>query len=275
MDSEIAGKSEWLHPEANWLTIQQAPYYFSPAYVRPGADFLALLEHRAHAHALTDVLQLSDRSAALQRGLVRLIIDGSAGDMRIEHKHSHCLTVDGSDVDYKSVFYAEAAELEAILPDHRQSVLDLASFAMRFRRDQQHHFLTALQQGEAVVVGRWHSLTEPFRPVEYDQWLHFKYDPTTRTAKAGGDTLVYSPMVVPIARRSASVDPTEAIPEPVLSWLVEQMRRTPDRPRSKKTMLSEARNRCSDLSERKFLHLWKTAISLSGAVAWAEGGRRK
>lgn len=274
-DIAIAGQSEWHYPEADWLTIPQAPYYFSPAYVTAGADFFAYLVRRARAHSLSDVVQLSDHSVALHRGMVRLIIDGCAGDMWLEHRQSHCLTLDGSDVDYQSVFYAEATELETISPEHRQSVLDLANFAMRFRRDQQHHFLTALQQREAVIVGRWHSLTEPFRPVEYDQWLHFKFDPSTRAAKTGGDAILYSPMVMPIVQTSTAVQLTEGVPEPVLSWLIDQMRLAPDRPRSKKAMLSEARSRCTDLSERKFLHLWKTAISSSGAVAWGEAGRRK
>ncbi|SFH70004.1 hypothetical protein [Bradyrhizobium sp. cf659] len=273
-DIAIAAQSEWLHPEADWLAIEQAPYFFSPAYVRPGADFFAFVEHRARAHALSDVVQLSDRSVALHRGQARLTIDGYAGEMRLEHATPfQYLTLDGSDVDYQSVFYAEAAEHEEISPEHRQSVLDLASFAMRFRRDQQQHFLTALQQREALVVGRWHSVTDPFRPVQYDQWLHFRFNPSTRIAQSeGGDALIYSPMVLPIEQ---NLSPKQQAEKAVLDWLVDFMHRTSERPVQKEKIRVEAQNRWHDLSDRAFFKIWDRAISQSGVETYGRPGRPK
>ncbi|SFO25629.1 hypothetical protein SAMN05216330_102429 [Bradyrhizobium sp. Ghvi] len=279
---QLPSPHEWTRANPDWLTIPQAMFFFSPEHVKPGAEFHAFVERRyremsAEAESRS-VAQLSDRAVSVRRDQVQLVVDGSTGKMHLEHVERHqSLMADGySDVEYLFVCEPDAPGLEAVEPGLRSAVVELASFAVKFGLSQKQNFAQALEQGHAMLVGRWHDLTEPFRPIHPDQWRQFLFDPSSSpiARAANGDVQIFSPMVIPSEPTSVAMASPHSGVDPILSWLIDQMRSNPDKPRSKSSMLIEARNLCADLSERKFFDLWKPAVSLSGAAAWSKPGRR-
>lgn len=273
---EQHGPLEWARAKPDWLTIPQAKFFFAPELVKPGEEFRAFVARRCAA-SLLNVVQLSDRVISVRHGDVQLVVNGEIGELRLDHLQcSRSLSADGfSELDYKFVCEPDAPGMEAVEPVHRSSVLELASFAVKFSHDQRMCFQAAIEAGHATLVGRWRDLTEPFRPIEPDQWQHFHYDPSSSPiahAKNGGAP-IYSPMVMPIEREPTAAADAQKPADP-LSWLITEMRRDPNKPRSKASMLEAARNRWSDLSKTKFEALWTMAITTSGAAAWSAPGRR-
>jgi hypothetical protein len=57
-------------------------------------------------------------------------------------------------------------------------------------------------------------------------------------------------------------------------WLLREMGASPDRPRPKKKVWIEARNRFPKLSKRGFERAWSDAINTSGAEKWSKAGPR-
>jgi len=275
--------SEWTHSGPNWLSIPQARFFFSPLYVNPGTEFVAFVAQRYRATTSesacsADIVQLSDFAVAMRQDQVQLVIDGTVGELYLKHvERGQSLSSDGfSDVDYRLVAEPDALPLHEIEPAYRQHVVELASFGVGFSYAQRRSFEEALQMGHAMLVGRWHALTEPFRPIQPDQWRHFLFDPASSPiarAEHGSDQ-IFSPMVMPIERKPVADGQAHDATDPTLSWLVGEMKIAPTQPRPRKRMLIEARKQWPDTSDRKIKGLWTTAVSLSGAVAWSAPGRR-
>lgn len=273
------GPLEWTQAKPDWLTIPQAKFFFAPELIKPGEELRAFVARQCAVSfaASPNVVRLSDRVISVRHGDVQLVVDGETGELRLEHiQRSRSLSADGfSELDYKFVCEPDAPGLEAVEPVHRNSVVELASFALKFNHDQRSSFQTALEAGHAMLVGRWHDLREPFRRIQPDQWQHFLFDPSfPQIARAmDGDARIFSPMVMPIEGRPIADDGAHEATDP-LSWMISLMSSSRDKKLfTKEQMLELAQNRWPDLSETKFYSLWTMAVSSSGATAWSSSGR--
>ena len=275
-------RREWPKPEPNWLSLQHAPFHFFPAFAAPGAGFHEQIRRiigiQRNAPALT-ISTLAPAIVAVDGADVRLIIDAESAQFYLEvapvdgvRRGDENLSDDFDPQGPPDEFLRSVEGLRKITRaqyvvgvDVLYRVADILVMA------QKRLFEEALQNGHAVIVGRWDRLKSFFTVIEPDQWRYFKVRQRDGLPVAShGDEVIYSPMVMPILR---AVSAKQQRQQDGVEWLISIMSQVSEPRIPKKTLQDEAIRRWPDLTDREFFRMWDKAISSIPSTAYGRPGR--
>jgi hypothetical protein len=232
----LSAAEHWDRPQADWLPLWRAPFYFFPDYASPGPDFrrrmgdlvaTVIADRPSFAFAVTDAVTVDCLGARLNIDPVTGFTDMTA--LADEGRRVTTRAFEDPCGDLPT-FLSDLRECEP-LPDFALPLPLLGRLAEDLWDRLQTTFEEAINNEDAMLVARWGSVGAPFTPIYPDQWNVLRASlqsdgeddwgrPLTQTLR-DGSAVIFSPMVRPIARAQTATARAE---RDCTSWLIEQRR---------------------------------------------------
>lgn len=271
---------EWQDGEANWLPMRTAPFYFFPEFAAPGGAFDAAIvrlfdycKDGFYGPAGISVLA-REGFVSIERGCARLEIDAVDGVFVMREPFQL--------VDEPAAFLESTSNFIERDEYNNEDVYCLYDMAADAWRKLQRNFEIAVREGHAQIVGRWHNVGAPFRPVYPDQWQHLRRylsytdedefgRPIAPVLRSPDGETVFSVQVRPIQKE---VSATAKAENECVQWMV-LLRRGPQAVQSRSALWEEAQRRWpGTLSNNGFDRACARARTLQPNDKWDRPGPR-
>lgn len=263
-----ANQEHWSKPEADWLPLHRAPFYFFPKFAEPGIPWqreIAKLIRRTDRNQCS--LSVSDDVAQIEHRGVRLLIDAGAGTFSIE------AAIDENSMDWPEIFSIGSPEaspedfIERVgklrpLPEYRDGAGVLIALASSLWRELDLMFEEAVLSYRAQIMVQRENLWAPFEQMFPHQYCYFRFAPERRsddgevmppTARGPVGELAFNPFVVGVSFPEDVEREKEFEAERLIICLWQ------DKPDLKKPDIIEIVRREYALPEDRIKGLWKDA----------------
>jgi hypothetical protein len=257
----------WNRPEASWLTLERAPFYFAPDYAEPGISFekQAASTITARPNERFEVVAIRPDAVNVNVGSIPVTFDGATGAIILEDDLANEINP-GEFTPYGSppVFLGELNPyIKSCQPQYRNDLQAIQYMVQTFWSKRQRFFLEAVRDGHASIVGRFGAISTPFRVIEPDQWRYFdmvvdreRPERSHAVSSLTGE-LIFSPLVMPVPRKVTAQE-REIID--AVSWLVSHMQETQNAPSSKQRIQELVMKRWPNVSGNSYKEkIWPTA----------------